>query len=383
MKVLTIGRDKDKKIFEEGSAVRLRAIEYGAKMEELHIVVFVLRKDGFSETQISPNVFIHPTNSSSRWFFVLDAISLGKKLIESKKFEKGLSVLTSQDPFECGFVGWRVAKYANLPHQIQIHTDFLSPYFRHSLFDYVRFLTACFLVPKASALRVVSTAIASSLKDKFPHLRPNIEVLPIFVDIEKIINIAPTRDLKKDFPQFKFIILMASRLTKEKRIAIALKAQRKVLEEFPKTGLVIAGSGPEKNKLEILTKKMGLSNNVVFIGWQDDLISLYKTANLFLLTSEYEGYGMTLVEAGASCCPIVTTSVGLAKTDMFKDGENCFVCPVGDSKCVGEAISTLIHDNSKRELFRHRMQDTVKQISSSKDEYVLKYVAMLEILLPT
>jgi glycosyltransferase involved in cell wall biosynthesis len=56
------------------------------------------------------------------------------------------------------------------------------------------------------------------------------------------------------------------------------------------------------------------------------------------LTSEYEGYGMTLIEALAASCPIVTTKVGIAKTDLFKDGVNSFVCPVGDVDCLSKKI---------------------------------------------
>lgn len=126
---------------------------------------------------------------------------------------------------------------------------------------------------------------------------------------------------------------------------------------------------------------MGLEKNVVFVGWKNDLISYFKTADMYLLTSEYEGYGMTLIEAGASGCPIVTTKVGIAKTDLFKNGQNSMVCEVGDYRCISEKILELIHDNSKRELFKRSMISDIQKDFISKDEYVSKYVRLLENLI--
>ena len=71
------------------------------------------------------------------------------------------------------------------------------------------------------------------------------------------------------------------------------------------TRIDIERSGPEQKMIKNLAQKLNVEKNVVFEDWQNDLSSYYKTAHLFLLTSNYEGYGMTLVEAIASHCPNV------------------------------------------------------------------------------
>ena len=78
LKVLMIGSDR--KLFEEGSAVVERIKGYGALVEELHIIVFALKSLGFTDKRIAPNVWIYPTNSFSRWLYIYDAASLGKKI---------------------------------------------------------------------------------------------------------------------------------------------------------------------------------------------------------------------------------------------------------------------------------------------------------------
>ena len=84
MKVLSIGTDR--KIFEKNSAVAARSVSYGTLIESLHIVVFTLKSQKFEKFSLSANVTVYPTNSFSRWFFVSDAISLGKKIIKENKF---------------------------------------------------------------------------------------------------------------------------------------------------------------------------------------------------------------------------------------------------------------------------------------------------------
>ena len=71
-------------------------------------------------------------------------------------------------------------------------------------------------------------------------------------------------------------------------------------------------------------------------GWQDDLTSYYKNADLFLNVSNYEGYGLAL-EAAISGCPIVTTDVGIAP-ELQKSGATISICPVGDVICIADGI---------------------------------------------
>jgi 1,2-diacylglycerol 3-alpha-glucosyltransferase len=108
---------------------------------------------------------------------------------------------------------------------------------------------------------------------------------------------------------------MASRIEPEKNIELAIEAFKEVVEKIPKTGLVIVGSGSQISKLKLLISKRELSDSVVFESWAspETLYSYYKTADIFLVTSFFEGYGMTLVEAHAAGRKIVSTDVGVAK----------------------------------------------------------------------
>ncbi len=335
MKIISIGSDR--KLFDENSEVRQRIVDYGGLVQELHVIVF--NRGSESKNQNFVNVYLHPTNSKSRWLYVFDAVKIGRKLAS----QDTQWLITAQDPFESGLVGWLIAKKNKIPLQLQVHTDFLSPYFKkESLLNRIRVLIAKFLIPRADCIRVVSERIKKSLLrvTRYP-LRAT--VLPIFVDVKKIQLASVKIDLQKKYPQFDFIILMASRLTREKNISLAIEAMKEIIKKYPKTGLIITGDGLDRKTLELQTAKNNLQNNIIMDGWTDDLASYYKTADLFLLTSNYEGYGMAVVEAMAAGCPIIMTDVGLAG-EILIDKKDGLVVPVGNKEKLIEAIQTLIEN---------------------------------------
>src|SRR3989344_6515347 len=205
MKILSISTDR--KIFEEGSAVFDRSLGYSSKVEELHIVVFTLKRENLTEKKIG-NLYLYPTNSGTEWLYVWNALRLSKKIIKQNNLKKQ-TVISTQDPFQCGFVGVCLKRKFHLPLQVQIHTDFLGPYFSKSFFNKVRRVIASFVIPRADGLRIVSGVIKDSISKAYPKLKVSIDVLPIFFDIEKMTNNSDllTRSVSKGF---ELTILMAS-----------------------------------------------------------------------------------------------------------------------------------------------------------------------------
>ncbi len=383
VKILSIGSDRS--LLDENSETRKRIIEYGKQVKETRIIVFNKHNANNMNcarmVRIENNIFAYPTNSRSRWFYVFDAIKIGKKIIESWKSEVENSqykiLISCQDPFECGFAGYFLKKKFDLPLQLQIHTDFLSPYFaRHSLLNRLRVKIAMFLIPRANCIRVVSKRVADSigfaetiLKNRLtpfasrmarPRLRflrvvsasPAIDISPVFVDVKKIQEATIKTDLHKKYPQFDFIILMASRLSKEKNIKLAIEALHNVktaksYANNTKVGLIIVGEGLEISNLKSQISNLKISENIIIENWTDDLSSYYKTSDLFLLTSNYEGYGRTLVEAAIAGCNIVSSDVGIAREIL--DIKNIF--QVGDVVGLRVKIEAAIRGELKKPKF--------------------------------
>lgn len=374
MRVLSISTDR--KLFHEGSSVFLRSMEYVSKLKEMHVIVFSLKTQGFKDFS-KENLFVYPTNSTSKLMYMVDAIRIGKKIVTREGFSPNNTVITCQDPFETGLVGYLLNYKFHLPLQLQVHTDFLSSYFKKGLLNRFRVFLAKFIIPSSDGIRVVSSVIADSIKEYFPKLKAKVSILPIFVDVENIINREVGFD-KNIVPN----ILMLSRLSKEKRILDGIEAFKVlVLDNKVDARLTIVGSGPEKENIVSKINELGLKDIVQMVGWEDDAVLRFKKADIYLLTSEYEGYGMTLIEAGASGCAVVTTKVGIAKTDIFKDGYNSYVCEVGDINAIAGRLRDLIINSDKRKLFKQRLQDSIRASSVTRDEYVEEYVGLLRSLI--
>ncbi len=417
MKVLMISTDR--KIFEEGSAVQNRVVEYGSFVEELHVVIFsgpayagrqvasltlttrVLpflyslrslkirsRKDEGVKIPNS-NVTLYPTNSINRWFYVFDAVKVGWGVVRNWKLEirnssnKNEILVTCQDPFETGLVGWTIARKFKTKLQLQVHTDFLSKYFtKESLLNRIRIIIAKFLLPKADGVRVVSGRIKRSIigrgliKDEsLNHSvgQAKIRVLPIFVDIEGIKNTQPIPQLKESYPQFDFIFLVASRLEKEKNVDFIIKSFGEVVKKHPKAGLIIVGDGSKRKSLQSIVDSLQIKKNVVFEGWQNNLTEYYKAFDLFLSASSYEGFGLTLVEAGMSGCPILTTNVGIVGEILGE--ENSLVCDVGDSDCFVNKMIFAIENKEVLQGMNTKAQRKIElNLINDKQKYLEEYV---------
>ncbi|MDD4902805.1 MAG: glycosyltransferase [Patescibacteria group bacterium] len=345
MKLLVINLDKG--IFSAGSASLERLKEYSRLVDKIFVIVWTLKKEEPIIWQ--DKLFVYPTNSCCRLFYYFDSFRLARKILKKDKID----LIFTQDPFETGLAGRLIAARNNLKLQIQIHTDFLSPYFRRESFlNILRVRLAKFLLPKADSIRVVSQRIRNSLKAASYKLKAEPVVLPIFVDAERIKNTPIKTNLKQKYPQFDRVILAAGRLSREKNIGLAIEVMREIVKKYPKTGLIIVGSGPEEADLKFKIKNLKLRDNIVMEAWTDDLASYLKTADLFLVTSNYEGWSMAAVEALAAGCPVVMTDVGCAG-ELIVNGESGLVVPVGSGERLVEAILKIFENENLRKKIKN------------------------------
>lgn len=364
--VLMLGSDT--KIIVKDSESSKRMIEYGKLVNRLDIALFTGNFFGISDQaiKISDNVFVYP-----RSFVGL----LGLFHLNSERLQFVLNhrvdVVTSQDPFYLGHISMRLARWLRAGLHVQVHTDVFSPFFMgESLINVFKIFLAKRVLRKADAIRVVSERIKRSIKKKM-RLKVEPVVLPIWVDTEAIKK-APVRvSLKEKYPQFKDIILAASRLTIEKNLNMAIRAMAVIVKRFPQTGLIIVGSGPLRRNYEMQIKNYGLEKNIIIEPWTDDLPSYLKTADIFLNVSNYEGYGRTIIEALAAGTPVVTTDVGSAD-EVVVPGENGFLINIGSRKELIASLTEFLGDTELRARIVKRAKNGLP-VKYSREEYLERY----------
>jgi glycosyltransferase involved in cell wall biosynthesis len=192
---------------------------------------------------------------------------------------------------------------------LQVHTDLFDPYFSSlSPGNRLKVFLARFLLSRADSVRVVSRRIADSLAAR--GVRAPVTVLPVFVDLEGLKK-AEVLDRRARYPHFKKLVLVVHGW-KRKRTSRLPSGVAEIAKADATAGLVVVGSGSERVALENLARELGIGEKVVFEGAQDPF-PFYKSADLVLVTPEYEGFGMVIVEALAAGSPVVSYDVGIAR----------------------------------------------------------------------
>lgn len=134
-------------------------------------------------------------------------------------------------------------------------------------------------------------------------------------------------------------------LRPEKNLVRLLRAFRRVLDTMP-AQLVIAGDGPERNRLQALATELGLGERVQFTGHLEDPAALYRQLDVFALASDTEQMPLSVIEAMASALPVAATAVGDVAAMVAAENQ-AFVAPLDDA-ALGAAIIALAEDKPLR-----------------------------------
>ncbi len=376
MKVLMISTDRN--IFNPESAVYQRVLAYSEKVEHLSVVVFSLKRHKLERIIISKQLMINPTNSLNRWLYVFGALYVAYRDVLSEN-GSGVDLITTQDPFETGIVGLLLSKWFSKRLQVQVHTDVVSPYFKKtSLLNRFRTTLAHIVIPHVNGVRTVSEKIKTSLQSTFSFRAP-VSVLPVFVDQSRFSHRKEDHEfLRSKYPGFELFIILVGRLEFEKNISFALDLFKEIADQYPKLALVVIGDGSERMALQRKASSLGIGERVKFEGWVDNPSVYFQGADIFLHTSFYEGYGMTLLEARIAGLPVVTSDVGIARE---LKGEGVGVCEVGDKKCFLSYLEQFLNQQDLRLRVHLNTESYIEGMFISKEEYVKRYIALWEVAL--
>ncbi len=334
MRLLSLSIDRH--IADKDSNVRSRMEHYGTLVHGIDVIAFGV--DAAMPIRCDNNVTIHGVGAGNRFLAFFRALGLARKIAQPD------TVITVQDPFELGLWGVIAARLLSVPLHVQVHIDFFSPYFKkESIRQRIQAWIAPFVLRRADAVRAVSWKIARYASDAIGVEKDKIFVAPVFVDLDRIRNKPASVDLHAEFKEFEWILLVACRFVPQKNIPLAIDAFVDFHAANPACGMVIAGSGPGADALDRKIADMGAAAFVKRRDWADHFASCMKTCDAFLISSDYEGWAMTAVEAASCGKPVVMTDVGCAG-EFIIDQKNGIVVPVRDRKAISSALNMLRSD---------------------------------------
>jgi glycosyltransferase involved in cell wall biosynthesis len=145
----------------------------------------------------------------------------------------------------------------------------------------------------------------------------------------------------------EIIIGTAGRLVELKGIEYLLSAAAELRREFPTLRVEIAGSGPQREKLEQAVAHAGLTGQVRFLGWIDDLTSLLPRWDVFVMPSLEEGFPIAAMDAMAAGLPVVATPVG-GVPELIEDGKTGWLVPPRDAAALAARLRLLLSNPELR-----------------------------------
>ncbi len=197
------------------------------------------------------------------------------------------------------------------------------------------------------------TAVSNFLKDATYEnftIDKDIEVIYNFIDFEKFAKTDKDHFKKAIAPDDEKILVHISNFRSVKRAEDALYIFQKVMKEIP-SKLMMIGDGPERAKLEILCREIGLCDQIRFLGKQGAIEELLSVSDLFLLPSSNESFGLAALEAMALEVPVVSSNAG-GIPEVNVDGLTGYLCEIGDVDCMAQKAIHILSDTDRHATFR-------------------------------
>ena len=138
------------------------------------------------------------------------------------------------------------------------------------------------------------------------------------------------------------LVMVVARLHHQKRLSHAIAVFERVLAQVPDARLEIAGEGPDRERLQSMIDRRGLSPAVTLTGFDPHAPDKLVRASAFLMTSRYEGYPLATLESMSRGCPVVSYDLQYGPRDQITDGVDGFIVPDGDQEAMTERVVSLL-----------------------------------------
>jgi len=196
------------------------------------------------------------------------------------------------------------------------------------------------------------TAVSRFLKEKtLVNYRINKEIVVIhnFVDTEKYRRVNATELRQHVAPNGEKILIHVSNFRPLKRVQDVIRIFDAVRKKIP-SKLILIGDGPERSGCEQLVRELGLLEDIKFLGKQIDIVPLLSAADVFLIPSQSESFGLSALEAMACELPVISSSIG-GLPELVVHGETGYIAELGDVERMARYAIDLFLNEQKYKSF--------------------------------
>ncbi|HUI11229.1 MAG TPA: N-acetyl-alpha-D-glucosaminyl L-malate synthase BshA [Bacteroidota bacterium] len=345
-----------------------------ARGHQIHFISYALpmRLDGYLD-----NISYHEVEMASYplFEFPLYTPSLASKIVEVARFEK-LDLVHAHYAIPHAISAYLAREILRTDLKVitTLHgTDITLVGLEPSFLQVMRFS-----IEQSDGVTAVSRFLREKTMTNY-NIDKDIRVIPNFVDTQKYRR-APDTDVREKFaPPGERVVVHVSNFRVVKRVQDVIRIFAEVRKKVP-ARLLLVGDGPDRSACEILTRELGLQQHVRFLGKQLELVPILSSADLMLMPSQSESFGLSALEAMACEVPVVSSSVG-GLPELQVQGETGYIAEIGDIDRMARYAVELLTNDAKRRQFglagraRAEQNFDVRRIVTMYEEYYAECLA--------
>jgi len=234
-----------------------------------------------------------------------------------------------------------------------------------------------FSINKSDGVTAVSEDLRRNTYEFF-EIEQDIKVIPNFIDLSRFSLKAKDHFKKAIAPAGEKILIHTSNFRKVKRTEDVVRIFAKVIKKIP-SKLLMVGDGEERSDCEQLCRDLGVGSDVRFLGKQDAIEEILSVADLFIMPSQSESFGLAALEAMACKVPVISSNAG-GLPELNIDGVTGFLKDVGDVDGMAEKAIYILEDEKRLQTFKDNALARAKEfdLANILPQYENFYVQVIE-----
>ncbi|MEN9347716.1 MAG: N-acetyl-alpha-D-glucosaminyl L-malate synthase BshA [Bacteroidota bacterium] len=342
------------------------ATELGkALAEKGHEIHFITYSQPVRLGSSRKNIRYHEVNVSEYPLFLYPPyeLVLASKLVEVAKYEK-LDLLHVHYAIPHASAGYMAKQILaeegiHLPLITTLHGTDITLLGKDASFEPV----ISFAINKSDAVTAVSQSLRLDTYKLF-GINREIEVIPNFINFEKM-EFPEKEELRQDYAEEdERLVVHISNFRPVKRVMDVLSIFAQVKDKV-KAKLLMVGDGPERSRAEMMCREHGMCDRVIFLGNVKNPAEVLSLADLFLLPSESESFGLAALEAMALGVPVISTNTG-GLPEVNRHGVTGMMSNVGDVEDMAKNAVYLLSDDSRLKKFGEKARERAAEFSIDK-----------------
>jgi N-acetyl-alpha-D-glucosaminyl L-malate synthase BshA len=307
------------------------------------------------------NIFYHEVEMASYpvFEFPLYTPALASKMVEVATFE-GLDLLHVHYAIPhatSAYLAKKMIQNDNFRVTTTLHgTDITLVGLEPSFLSVMKFS-----IEKSDGVTAVSRYLREKTLTNY-NIQKEIDVIPNFVDLQEYRHVDDSCVRQKFQLEDRRILVHVSNFRQVKRVQDVIRTFDIVRKKMPAV-LILVGDGPDRSNCEMLVRELGLQSDVKFLGKQLELTEILSAADLFLMPSQQESFGLSALEAMACEVPVISSSVG-GLPELVVHNQTGYIAEIGDVERMGKYAIELLTNEPKRLLFAKEGRKRAEELFS-------------------